>query len=217
MNFVNHRSLVNLAAKEAATLRDVELVRSAKAGSSTAFAELQRFYSRPLFNTIMGITKNTEDAEDALQDSFLRAFVSLGAFEGRSSFYSWLTRIGINSALMILRRRRNRAEVPFEFPSEMPGECPQFDIRDSSLNPEQICDQRQRCAYVVQAIQRLDPSLRVAIQLQMTRDWSLKEIAQTLRITEAAVKARLYRARQRLSAKACRNNKAQRQIASPAA
>lgn len=116
MSPANHRSSIDFAIREKAT-RDAELVRAAQAGSSAAFAELQRIYSRPLYNTIMRITKNKEDAEDALQDSFLRVFLSLCRFEGRSTFYSWLTRIGVNSALMICRRRRYLAEVSFELPA----------------------------------------------------------------------------------------------------
>ena len=192
--------------KEAAALRDAELVAAARAGSSTAFAELQRLYSRPLYSTIFGIIRNREDAEDALQDTFLRTYLSLHSFEGRSSFYSWITRIGINSALMILRKRRVRAEVSCEYPSDASDESHPFDVGDSALNPEQICDQRQRCSQTLRAIERLEPNLRSAIQLQMTRECSLKEIAQTLKITEAAVKARLYRARMRLGTKISRNH-----------
>jgi RNA polymerase sigma-70 factor (ECF subfamily) len=214
MTFVNHRSSVTFAVKEAAALRDAELVRAAHAGSSAAFADLQHFYSRPLYNTIIGITKNREDAEDALQDCFLRAFVSLGSFEGRSSVYTWLTRIAINSALMILRRRRSRVELSFELPNHTAGESPQIDINDSDPNPEQICDQRQRCAQMFHAIRELEPGLRAPIQLQVTSDCSLKEIAQTLKMSEAAVKARLYRARQRLKMTVYRNRGAQRQLAS---
>jgi RNA polymerase sigma-70 factor (ECF subfamily) len=216
MNPADRYPCINLAMKDGAMLRDVELVRAAQAGSSAAFAELQRLYSRRLYSAIMRITKNREDAEDALQDSFLQAFLFLCRFEGRSSFYSWLKRIGINSALMILRRRRNRAEVSLELPSDTPGEFSQLEIRDCNLDPEQICDQRQRWDHAVQSLERLEPSLRAAIQLQLTHDCSLKEIAQTLSITEAAVKARLYRARRRLIMRACGNREAQRQIASHA-
>lgn len=196
--------------KEAATRRDAALVAAAQAGSPTAFAELQKLYSRPLYNTISGIVRNREDAEDALQDTFLRAYLSLGRFEGRSSFYSWITRIGINSALMILRKRRVRAEVCCEFSSDASDDSHPFEVGDPAPNPEQICDQQQRCTQTMSAIRRLEPNLRTALQLQMTRDCSLKEIAETLKITEAAVKARLYRARTRLGARISRHRCGQR-------
>jgi len=217
MHSVSCSLTISFARKEAEALRDRELVAAAQSGSSDAFTELQRYYSRPLYNTIIGITKNREDAEDALQDSFLRAFLSLRTFEGRSSFYSWLTRIGINSALMILRKRRNRAEVSVEPSIDAQEDASWLEIKDSALNPEQLCDQHQRCTQMLRAVQRLDPSLREALQLQMKRNSSLKEIARTLAITEAAVKARLYRARQRLCAKVSRRRAAQTHIESKAA
>lgn len=217
MHSVSCSLTISFARKEAEALRDRELVAAAQSGSSDAFTELQRYYSRPLYNTIIGITKNREDAEDALQDSFLRAFLSLRSFEGRSSFYSWLTRIGINSALMILRKRRNRAEVSVEPSIDAQEDASWLEIKDSALNPEQLCDQHQRCTQMLRAVQRLDPSLREALQLQMKRNSSLKEIARTLAITEAAVKARLYRARQRLCAKVSRRRAAQTHIESKAA
>ena len=91
--------------------REVEMMIAPGTGSTTAFNELQKVYSSRLFKTILRITKNWEDAEDALQDTFLRAYLALHGFEGRSSVYSCLTRIAINSALMVLRRRRSRPET----------------------------------------------------------------------------------------------------------
>ena len=99
---------------ENAASRDLELVAAARIGSSAAFQELQSRYSRRLYRRIQSITRNHEDAEDALQETFLRAYLALDSFEGRSQFASWLTRIAINSALMVLRVRRRRAEVSLE-------------------------------------------------------------------------------------------------------
>src|SRR5271163_2522748 len=117
--------------------RDLELVAAARAGSNAAFEELQSRYSRRLYRRIQFITRNHEDAEDALQETFLHAYLALDSFEGRSQFASWLTRIAINSALMVLRRRRTRAEVPFEPSSESGEPALTVDVRDTTLNPEQ--------------------------------------------------------------------------------
>lgn len=123
---------------------EMETIVDAREGATVAFDEMQGLYSSRLFKTILRITKNWEDAEDALQDTFLRAYMSLHSFQGRSSVYSWLTRIAINSALMILRRRRSRPEAllisSFE---EGNGDSP-LEFKDSSSNPEQLCDLRQR-------------------------------------------------------------------------
>jgi RNA polymerase sigma-70 factor (ECF subfamily) len=175
-------------------------VLAAQSGSSDAFETLERLYSRKLYRTIFGITKNREDAEDALQDTFMRAYRSLCNFEGRSSFYSWLTRIAINSALMTLRRRRSCPEVPFAPLHETEQDLSYHEVKDSSLNPEQIYDQRQRCFSVLRAIKDLEPNLRGAVQIRVMHGCSLKEIAQSLDVSVAAVKARLYRARVRLKA-----------------
>lgn len=177
---------------------EAELVAAAKAGSPNAFAELQSQYSRRLYRTIFGITKNHEDTEDALQDTFLHAFVAIRNFEGRSSVYSWMTRIAINSALMILRKQRSRPEVCFE--GQRGGdELPHLEFRDSTPNPEQRLDQHQRCVCMLSTIQRLDPKLRTAVLSRITHERSIKETACTLNLTEAALKTRLLRARRRLA------------------
>jgi RNA polymerase sigma-70 factor, ECF subfamily len=183
---------------EEAASRDMELVAAARAGSSGAFEELQNLYSRRLYNRIFSITRNREDAEDALQDTFLRAYVALNSFEGRSQFASWLTRIAINSALMTLRKRRAQAEVSFDLPSESEDHSQSLDIPDTALNPEEICYQRQRCFYALRAVHKLPPKVRTALSLLMEQECSVKEVASTLDIPLTAVKSRLYRARKRL-------------------
>jgi RNA polymerase sigma-70 factor (ECF subfamily) len=153
---------------------------------------------------VIRITGIREDAEDALQDTFLRAFSSICKFEGRSSIYSWLTRIAVNSALTILRKRRAHPEILFDPGSDGGDEGPHFEVMDSSPNPEQICDYRQRRAQLMHAIQRLEPKLRNPIQLLITQECSLKEICWALEIPHATAKARLYRARHRLTERGTR-------------
>jgi RNA polymerase sigma-70 factor, ECF subfamily len=178
--------------------RETELVISAQAGSKDAFEELQKLHRLHLYRTVLSITKNREEAEDAIQDTFLRAYLALGKFEGRSKFSSWLTRIAINSALMGIRKRRAHPEIFIDRSSEPDEEAMSFDIRDSRLNPEQICDQHQRCLRMFRAMQRLDPKLRAALRIRTLQEWSIKETAETLGISQSAAKTRLLRARQRL-------------------
>ena len=215
MNSADRDMPLNRTIKPLTAQRDAQLMSAVRAGSPDAFAEIQRLYSGHLYSTIVAITRNREDAEDALQDTFLRAYRALPNFEGRSSFYSWLTRIAINSALMLLRKHRARPEVPFDLPYDIGDEIPQIEIRDLAPNPEQICDQRQRRAGMLRAIQKLEPRLRGALQIRMAQGSSLKEIARVLDISEAAVKARLYRARVRLAAAgAFRNAGAKQHVSS---
>lgn len=181
------------------TSRDLALVAAAQSGSAAAFAELREVYSPRVYRTIFAITKNHEDAEDASQDAFLRAFLALKNFEGRANFYSWLTRIAINSALMLLRKRRSRPELSFANGSEHNEELQAFEFPDASPTPEQICEQRQRQIRLMRAIRKLEPRLRAVVEIQMRHDCSVRDIAEMLQISEAAVKSRLYRARARLT------------------
>jgi RNA polymerase sigma factor (sigma-70 family) len=137
----------------------LELVAATRAGSNGAFEELQSRYSRRLYRRIQFITRNHEDTEDALQETFLHAYLALDSFEGRSQFASWLTRIAINSALMVLRRRRTRAEVPFEPPSGSGEPALTIDVRNAALNPEQLYDLRQRSHSALRAIGKLNVRL----------------------------------------------------------
>ena len=193
------RPFDNASLRRAEVERDLEIVDAIQAGSSAAFEELLRQYSRRLFSTILRVTENREDAEDALQDTFLRAFLALPQFERRSSVYSWLTRIAINSALMILRKRRSHREISNEAPLESGDGYCRPEIEDAAPNPEQLCEIRQQCNRLINAIQRLTPQLRAPIEIQLTDEHSMKEIARQLNISLPAVKARLHRARARLA------------------
>jgi len=178
---------------------DDEVVLAVRAGSSAAFTELYDSYSRRLYKVIVAITKNPEDAEDALQDAFLRAYRGIRSFEGRSTLYSWLTRIAINSALMILRKRRVRSEVLFDTQADRTKETVFLEVQDPSLSPEEVCDIRERLATVKRVIGNLSPQIREPLRMRIEKEASIEEIGQTLKITGAAVKARLHRARRHLS------------------
>lgn len=181
-----------------------EIVLAAKAGSTEAFAKLHDVYSRRLYKTILTITKNPEDAEDALQDALLRAYLGFRTFEGRSQVYSWLTRIAINSALMVLRRKRACPEILFDpqlFDPQLgddPGHVGGV-MRDRTPNPEEISRHRELRLQILFAIRRLRPTLRDPIRMQITEGLSVREIGLVLDLSEAAVKSRLHRARARLT------------------
>ena len=185
--------------REDVAKREEGLVAAAQAGSSDAFQEIEKLYSPRLYKRILSITRNHEDAEDALQDTFLRAFVAIESFEGRSLFSTWITRIAINSALMSLRRRRTHFAVSLQEQTESGEEVYSLDICDTAPNPEEICDLKQRTDRIFSAIERLDPKLRSAIGICISKECSMKEIACTLNVSLPTVKARLYRARKRLA------------------
>lgn len=200
MNSQNRVACSTVHATKPAIEKGDDIVSSTLAESLPPFSELHAAYSRRLYKTIIAITKNPEDAEDALQETFLRGYLAFHTFEGRSSIYSWLTRIAVNSALLILRKRRARPEILFDPQPDPLGEPSGFEVRDTAPNPEQIYEQRQRRARLLQAIRSLDVQLRMPIQLQMAKGSSMKEISSALNISEAAVKTRLHRARRKLIA-----------------
>jgi RNA polymerase sigma-70 factor (ECF subfamily) len=177
---------------------DQQLVFAARSGCRSAFNELWNLYSRRVYSTVFNITKNRQDAEDALQDSFFRAFLALESFEGRSSFYSWLTRIAINSALGMLRKRRCRPESSHALTFEHEEERTPREIVDLAPGPEQMYDQDERCTRLMQAIQRLPANLQEIVQTRLTEECSVKEVASRLNISVPAAKSRLHRARTRL-------------------
>jgi RNA polymerase sigma-70 factor, ECF subfamily len=183
---------------DTATPGNQHLVDAARSGCRAAFNQLWDLYSLRVYRTTLSITKNAQDAEDALQESFLHAFLALESFEGRASFYTWLTRIAINSALGMLRKRHRRPEISIDSTSRLEEESAPEELRDSAPNPEQIFEQQQKHAKLMKAIHKLPANLRVAVQMRLTEDCSVKEIAYRLNISQAAAKSRLYRARMRL-------------------
>lgn len=193
-------ALLNLYQENRTLATDDDVVSAAQSGSPEVFEKLHALYSRRLYKTILAITKNRPDAEDALQDTFLRAYLAIQKFEGRSNIYSWLTRIAINCALTILRKQRARAEVLFDLQPDPQCESLSFEVKDTAPNPEEAYDVDQRQLKTLRAIRSLDPHLRAPIRMQLIHGCSLREISRALDLSESAVKTRLYRARRRLSA-----------------
>ena len=179
---------------EPSEMDDDLLVQLAQAGQEWAFVELCTRNSKRVFNTIYGVTKNREDAEDALQDSIMRAFLHLKQFDGRSSFATWFTRIGINSALMILRKRRIRLETSIDATAE--GETWQtWQIADHAADPEKHYVGHERSVHLQKAICRLPNALRLVVERGQMEGHSMKQIAHNMGISIPATKSRLARAK----------------------
>jgi RNA polymerase sigma-70 factor (ECF subfamily) len=198
MSFTASHSSLDLADRNVAR-PDTDLLTKARAGSSAAFEEIQRSYASRLYRRIHSITRNREDAEDALQDTFLRAFAAINSFQGKSQLSTWLTRIAINTALMTIRRRHSRAEVSFEQSVASEEAADSCEIVDRALSPEQVCYWNQQYSRMLRAIGRLDPKLRSAVVTQVSQDCSMKDLALCLNVSIATVKGRLHRARKKLT------------------
>lgn len=178
--------------------QEEELLSAAQAGHEWAFIELCYHHSSRILFTLYKITKNREDAEDAFQESVLKAFVHFADFNRASSFATWLTRISINSALMILRKRRVRPEVSTDAPINESASPLQWEIADRSPNPEEYCIQSENYRLLRSAISKLPPSYRRVFEIRLRSDSSLKQIAEEVGLTIGATKSRLLRARNAL-------------------
>lgn len=177
-----------------------QLIAAAKSGDRSAFGELCERHTRQIFRVAVRVMRNREDAEDAMQDSFLNAYVHLRTFDGRSKFVTWLTRIAINSALMKLRKKRSTPEIPIDQNDAMTESRPYFEIPDKALNPEETLYQSETKKILGAAIARLRPRTRKVVELQIVHEMSLKEAARTLEISETAAKSRMFHARESLRA-----------------
>jgi RNA polymerase sigma factor (sigma-70 family) len=172
-----------------------ELLRAARRGEASAFEKLCAPTKARIYQTLHRITKNHEDAEDALQESLLSAYMNLHRFDGRSSFSTWLTRIGINAALMTLRKKRTHRELPIDGPGEAGERTAYFEAPDHAPNPEERFARREREVLVREAVRSLRPTIRKALELGQMQERSMRETAQMLGISVAAAKARLFHAR----------------------
>jgi RNA polymerase sigma factor (sigma-70 family) len=176
---------------------DESLVEAAKRGHSTAFDTLSERYRQQLFCVARRITRSSEDAEDAVQDTLLRAFVHMGDFDGRSKLGTWLTRIAINSALMILRKKRASREIASDCNDDFCADG-LHEITDHQPNPEKRYAQNEEESMLRKAIRRLRPTLRVVVQIQQLQERSMQETAEAIGISLAAAKGRLFHARNAL-------------------
>src|SRR3984885_6647443 len=176
---------------------DMCLVAAAKNGDHQAYAELCRRHSQRTLRTVLRITRNIADAEDTLQEALLKAYTHIGQFDERSAFSSWLTRIAINAALMLLRKRRSQPVYGFEVDPEA-NDFRLPEPAETSYNPEESCIQSTLENELAQAIRYLPPNLRAVMQIRYREDPPIAEIAKMLGISVSAVKSRLARARSQI-------------------
>ena len=177
---------------------DMALVHACKRGEVSAFEELVRRHERKLFRIAQHVTQNREDAQDVVQEAFLRAFRNLGQFRENSQFSTWLTRIAINQALMKVRKLRTKKEVALdqEFQTET-GELA-LELSDWAPNPEERYQASELREILIKALQRLPSTLSLVFVLRDIEELSTEETSKALDISQVAVKARLMRARLQL-------------------
>jgi len=180
------------------------LVARAKAGDMTAFSDLITHYERRVFRMAKQITQNDDDAEDVLQETFLKAYSHLDDFQGNSKFYTWLVRIAVNEALMKLRKRRSDRTVPLDEPIDTGEDEVVREVAVWDENPEQRYSREELGSILDEAIETLKPAYRTVFVLRDIEELSIEETADALNLSISAVKSRLLRARLQLREKLTR-------------
>jgi RNA polymerase sigma-70 factor (ECF subfamily) len=191
-----------ISAEVSEDLRDAKddvLVTAAKGGESKAFEELVERHQRQIYFAALRMTRNREDAEDVVQRSLQKAFVHLNSFVGRSSFSTWLTRVAINEALMLIRKRRSGVrELVMDDLNRNDEAVTSLDFQDPTPGPEARYFQRECLQMLSSAMSELTPVMREAIQLRELEERSIEETARILGISVNAAKGRVFHARRKL-------------------
>lgn len=178
---------------------DWDLVRQAVVGNPEAQERLFKTYTPRLYRTVFAVLRNREDAEDAVQESWCKAYANLDSFEGRAAFSTWLTRIGINSALMLRRRKSIRVEASLNDILDNQSEPFSDGTVAETPNPEEICAASELNALIEDQIRTLPPRVQAAFRLRKIEEFSVKETVQALGIRETALKSRVLRARRKIA------------------
>ena len=174
------------------------LVAQSREGDARAFGELVKRYEGKIFRLAQHITQNREDAEDVVQEAFLKAYTHLKGFQEQSKFYTWLVRIAVNESLMKLRRRRADKTVSLDQEIETEDNSMPREVADWSPNPEQVYNQAEMNEILTKTIGGLPGGFRTVFVLRDVEGLSTEETAEALQLSVPAVKSRLLRARLQL-------------------
>ena len=188
----------NLQNQDPAPSRPAFSLSALRAGDRAEFARLVEAYSDRIYRLALKILNDPQDAEDVLQETFIKALRSLPTFEGRSSISTWLYRIAVNEALMLVRKRKPDAVSIDAEKDDGESETEPVEIVDWCCLPEGELLNAEARRFLDEAIQQLTPALRAVFVLRDIEGLSVKETADTLGLTEATVKTRLLRARLKL-------------------
>jgi len=180
------------------------LLAQSREGDTRAFAELVRRYEGKIFRLAQHITQNREDAEDVLQETFMKAYEHLEQFKGDSKFYTWIVRIAVNQALMKLRRRKTDKSVSLDEQIDTGEDTIVREIAAWDEDPEQQFSREELGDILDKAVQSLDPPYRSVFVLRDIDELSTEETAEALGLSVPAVKSRLLRARLQLREKLTR-------------
>jgi RNA polymerase sigma-70 factor, ECF subfamily len=179
--------------------KDWSVVQQAIAGNADAQEHLFGRSADQLYRAAYSVLRNKEDAEDAVQEALCKAYTSLGSFQGRSSFSTWLTRIVINAALMARRRKCAHPEASLDEILDSPLQRLSLGVADARPTPEKACAMNEDSALIEKHVRQLPALLRTAFRLRATYGLTIPESSSALGIRVSTYKARVSRARQKLT------------------
>ncbi len=179
---------------------DEHLISSALAGNQAAYKELLNRHKRAIFQIILKIVRDRDEAEDLVQETFMRAFHSLASYRSEFRFSTWLYKIAANCAIDYLRKKKIEA-LSLDKPVDTDDGTVGIDLPDASFNPEEKLWEKQRQISINEAIDSLPDKYREVILYRHRDDQSYEEIAQILKLPVGTVKARIFRARELLKKK----------------
>jgi len=183
---------------------ETTLVAQSREGDTVAFGELVRRYEGKIFRLAQHVTQNREDAEDVLQETFMKAYEHLDQFQGNSKFYTWIVRIAVNQALMKLRRRKTDKSVSLDETIDTGEDTMVREIAAWDEDPEQRFTREELGGILDTAVKSLEPPYRSVFVLRDIDELSTEETAEALGLSIPAVKSRLLRARLQLREKLTR-------------
>lgn len=190
---------------------DLTLVHATKGGDVSAFEKLVRKYDRKLLRIAQSVTHNREEAEDAVQEAFFKAYQRLHQFQASAKFSTWLIRIVLNEALTKLRRQRTAREESLDRDFQSETDVAPLEVADWSANPQELYSAVEFREILIKCLRKLKPTLRIVFVLRDIEELSINETCEALGLSAVAVKARLFRARlhlrQQLTAYFKKNNR----------
>ena len=195
---------VTMPVSSQAGVDESTLVAQSRQGDTVAFGELVRRYEAKIFRLAQHVTQNREDAEDVLQETFMKAYEHLDQFQGNSKFYTWIVRIAVNQALMKLRRRKTDKSVSLDESIDTGEDTIVREIAAWDENPEQRFSREELGGILDTAVESLEPPYRSVFVLRDVEELSTEETAEALGLSIPAVKSRLLRARLQLREKLTR-------------
>jgi RNA polymerase sigma-70 factor (ECF subfamily) len=177
---------------------DLTLLHATKRGDVSAFDELVRRHDRKLLRIAQSVTHNREEAEDAVQEAFFKAYRKLDQFHEKAKFSTWMIRIVLNEALMKLRKKRSVREESLDNNLPSNSDVLPRDLAGCSPDPQELYGAVEFRKILVKCLGSLQPRLRVVFVLRDIEELSVSEICQLLSLSAVAVKSRLFRARRQL-------------------